>query len=81
MLSAADIESKAPARYESLLAAEQLMLDACQTLNTAASNQRNDDPPSFHEKKAILRSLEVCEKATSNFEESLRPAQRQSTAL
>ena len=81
MLAAPEIESKAPTRYESLLVKEKLMLDACQAFNTLASKDRDDEPTDFSEKKAAKNSLEECEQATSDFDENLQLAQRQSPIL
>ena len=76
MLAAAEIESRVPAMYESLLVKEELMLDACLPLNTLASKHRDDEPVDFGDKKAIPSSLEACEQATSDFDKALRRAQR-----
>ena len=76
MLAAADIESKVPVMYESLLVKEELMLDACHPLNTLASKRRDNIPVRFGEKKAILSSLKTCEQATADFDETMKQAQR-----
>lgn len=81
MLAAPEIESKAPAMYESLLLKEELMLDACRPLNTLASKRRDSEPADFNEKKAVMNSLEACEQATSDFDESLQQAQRRTADL
>ncbi len=77
MLAAAKIESNVPAVYESLLVKEELMLDECLPLNVLASKRRDNEPVDLDEKKAITNSLESCEQATSDFDESLQQAKRQ----
>ena len=76
MLAAAEIESKVPAMYESLLVNEELMLDACLPLNTLASKRRDNEAADFDEKKAVTSSLEACEQATADFDEYLRQTHR-----
>ena len=74
MLAAAEIESKVPAMYESLLVKEELMLDACLPLNTLASKRRDDEPADVNDKKAIPISIEACEQTTSDFADILEQA-------
>lgn len=79
MLVAPDIESKAPAMYESLLDKEKSMLDACLPLNTLAAMRRDNEIADLDEKKAIVSSLQACEQATSDFDEGLQDALHQTT--
>lgn len=53
------------------------MLNECLPLNVLASKRRDNEPVDFDEKKAITNSLESCEQATSDFDESLKQAKRQ----
>ncbi len=73
MLLALDLERKAPETYEVLLGKEEVMLDACRPLNTVATKRRDNKHADFADKKAIIGSLESCEQATADFDNSLQP--------
>jgi len=76
MLVADALESQAPIIFEGLLDQEATMLAACRPLNTLATKRRNNQSTDFEEKRAALKSVSACRKASSGFDEALQQAQR-----